>query len=807
MQVVGATADVMANPRYPKDRSAVLQGPATKDVAFLAIAVGLISLSLLLFEMCMVRLFSVILSYHFVFLAVSVALLGLGVGGALGHAFRDSVDTTDWRILLALTGLTALALPTVTLLMVRPPWGARWPVYGLLAALPFVSAGMLLALIYRRFVPTSGLLYGADLVGASAGCLLSVPTLWYLDAITAMFSTGLFALVGAAALALGTHRMRASLVCGVAALLFGAAIAADLRFGPLDIPLAATYDLGMKTMFAALRNPLGPARILETRWTPLARTDLVQYVDPTVRAIFTDAGAGTVMLRFDGDWAKLAPLQHDTGFLPLAVGPRQHVLLIGPGGGKDVLLALMGGAREITAVEVNPATVAFVREHGSFTGGIYDRPDVHVVVAEGRSFVRRTPDRYDMVYLSLVFTQASEAVGYSLVENFIYTIESFQDYLDHLRPGGWLAMVLHDDAALSKALTTGLVALRHRGIPYSDLVRQVAVIRQPNRPGEDPRATRYPLLVLKAEPFTRDETMALARETEALGLDPLFIPGVVERGLIPQLLRSPAALAEFEARAPYNVQPATDDSPFFYNTDPGVPRSLQWLLWATLVVLLISLTLPIARERASVASAVWAPRLLIASYFALIGTGYTLAEVALLQKFVLFLGWPTLTLAIGLTALLISSGIGSFLTQRWSAPVLVPRVQAAILMAALILLTHPVVLPVVTRALLGFPLPARALVTAALLFPIGLPLGMSLPLGLRLAGILAPERIPSLWAVNGVASVLGSVLAVVLALSIGFNAALVAAGLVYGGVIFLVARLSARVLRLPEPALPKGGRR
>lgn len=759
------------------------------NIASLAAGVALMSLALLLFEISLTRLFSVVLNYHFVFLAVSVALMGLGVGGCVGQFLVRCAHGAKAGALLIFAGLTATALPLVTFMMVSPAWGGSWPIYALLAALPFVSAGAMSALLYQRFASASGLLYGLDLAGASGGCALSVVMLWRVDAVSTMLTSAGAALLGTAALAFGLRRPLAATSWGMATVLVGAGVAVIVRFAPLDVPVAAPYDFSTKTMFAALNDHVAPARILETRWTPLGRTDLVQYPDPSVRAIFTDAGAGTLMLRFDGDWDKLEPLRRDTGFLPFSISPRERVLVIGPGGGKDVLLALMGGAQDITAVEINPATVAMVREHGTFNGRIYDRPNVHVIVAEGRSFVRRSREHFDLIYLSLVFTQAVEAIGYSLAENFIYTTEAFQDYLSHLRPGGWLAMVLHDDASLSKVLMTGLVVLQRRGVSYPDLRSRLAVIRLPNRPEDDPRTTRQPLLLFKNEPFTNNEATALARLSATRGLDALFIPGVVERGLVPLLLSSPAALAEFRARAPYNVHPATDDSPFFYNTELGVPRALWGLVWGTLLAAGVLFALSLATTRPLASESLGKP-ILLTSYFALIGIGFALVEIALLEKLVLFLGWPTLALAVGLAAFLAAGAVGSLLMQRWHATQVVPRARLAALFGAVVLLAHAVALPTVTQASLSFSQSTRVFLAIMLVAPVGIPLGVLFPTGVRLAGSLYSGSLPSLWAINGVASVLGSALAIVLALRMGFTAALVIGSCVYGIVAVLARGLS-----------------
>lgn len=309
------------------------------------------------------------------------------------------------------------------------------------------------------------------------------------------------------------------------------------------------------------------------------------------------------------------------------------------------------------------------------------------------------------------------------------------------------------------------------------------------------------MLVLKVDPFTQEEARALARESDLLGLDPLFVPGMIERGLIPQVLRSPDALTKFEAVAPYSVRPATDDSPFFYSTSTGVPAPLGHLLWGMLGILVMFLLFSL-RGGSNLQDPPQEMRgALVACYFALIGVGFTLAEVALLQKLFLLLGWPTLTLAVGLAALLISSGIGSLRTQRYDLTVLPRRVQLGMLAVVLILVSYAVVLPTVIRTFLGFSQVFRACVAAALIFVLGIPLGTALPLGLRVARFSAPGRIPMLWAINGVASVLGSVLALVLALQLGFNAALITSALTYGTASLLATRFLTHSVP-PIPARP-----
>jgi hypothetical protein len=365
-----------------------------------------------------------------------------------------------------------------------------------------------------------------------------------------------------------------------------------------------------------------------------------------------------------------------------------------------------------------------------------------------------------------------------LTENDVYTVEAFQDYLNRLQTGGWLAMVLHDNAALSKALMTAIASLQRSGIPYAHLAQHIAVV------GQDPSASLLPLLIVKAEPFTANEAQRLLATAGALRLSPVYIPHVYEHGLIAQLTSNSALLARFAAEAPYDVRVTTDDAPFFYNTDRGVPRSL---LWATAILLVLSLGAAIAVPRGLLGDVRPRSGLRLRLYFLLIGTGFMMIEVAVLQKLILFLGWPTLSVAVGLAGLLLARGIGSLVSQRWPVTDLGQRVQWCALGAAAVTLCYVWILPPVYRSgMSSLPILERAAAAVALLFPLGVLLGTAFPSGLRLASVISPDAIPWLWALNGVASVLGGFLATVLAFLNGYSLSLVAAAVLYSTLAALV---------------------
>ncbi|MBI4530733.1 MAG: hypothetical protein HY709_04355, partial [Candidatus Latescibacteria bacterium] len=329
----------------------------------------LISLGMLLFEISLVRIFSVILTYHYVFVVVSLSLFGLGLGGIFVHLFRRDIPGTEdrFRELGSFAFLSAVSVSLVVSILTRLSSPSHILLYGGLMLIPFFFAGGVFSSAFRMFPGESSRIYGADLIGAAGGCILALWLLSRLGGVGTGLFVGMIISGGAFLFAIGGRRMGRYLIGGLmVGCWFFVHIAGLLRW---DVPVA---DNPEKDMYDAMHQASWPAEIAETRWSAFGRTDLVRYTNfSDWMALFIDGEAGTNMYRFNGDPrhpdSQAEKLKNSfSGYFPFFfLEGGERVLTIGPGGGRDVLGALLGGAGQITAVEVNRDMVEIVREYSA----------------------------------------------------------------------------------------------------------------------------------------------------------------------------------------------------------------------------------------------------------------------------------------------------------------------------------------------------------------------------------------------------------------------------------------------------------
>lgn len=539
-------------------------------------------------------------------------------------------------------------------------------------------------------------------------------------------------------------------------------------------------DDPIKDLYRLSSDPAKGGEIIESRWSLFGRTDLVKHPgDPDEMNLFVDGTAGTPLYRFSGDplapGAKAEAMKRDfTGYFPfltLKDNQRDSILIIGPGGGRDVLAALMGGFREIIGVEVNPQLVEMVREQGAFTGNIYSGfENVKVVVDEGRNFVKRSTGPYDMVLLTLPVTKSSRSVeGYALTESFLLTTEAILDYWNRLSPEGQVVVVLHNGDMALRLLSVVTAALAEIGIPQEEVFRHLCIVGW----------GLTPTVVLRKSPISPEEAASMKELLVRTGYasNPGFFPGEGGAGDDPVLkalnyaASGKATMERIAEVTSIDISPVTDDSPFFYKFEKGLPTEVATILIVALAGTVVTAALPLTRRREGTVHGRGI------AVFGLIGFSFMAAEVVLIQKLMLFIGQPTVTLGVVLIALLTGISAGS----RYSAGIPAERLAYVFrrnaLITGILLLGYILFLPLITSALLGWGLALRMEAAFVILFPVGFFAGGLFPAGMRVCG--GKGGAPWLWAVNGTASVLGSVTAVAIAMKLGFSAALLAAGAGY----------------------------
>ncbi len=776
--------------------SATLQAPAaqlqSKEVSqpALLIGLGLTSFAALLLELALTRLFSVVLFYHFAFLAISIALLGLGAGGVFAYLLKTRLTRLPTRnlaaglclvnsVLIFLVLETVLHVP-VTLQVSGKNFLLLTVIY-LAAAVPFFLTGILFSVIFARETQRIPLLYGADLGGGALACLAVVPLLnWIGGPNTILMASA--ALTVAAAVWAPTQTVRR--IAGGFLAAFLMLIAGNLSDRLIDVVYA-------KGVFR------DPEWVEFARWNALSRVE-VDHQD-AAKTVVIDADASTYIMNVEPEQVQGTPweriLQSRPPALVNVLRPRGDYAIIGPGGGIDVLSALAAGSPNVTGIEINPiiANTIMRGRYATYSKHLYQRPDVHLHVTDGRSYLRSTDQQFDVVQMTLVDTWASTAAGaFALSENNLYTVEAFREYFEHLRPDGMIAITrweFHEPREALRVVAVAMDALHRLGVANPARHFIVASAGTLDEDG-------IPVVVLaKKSPFTAEEEAEvkthLARYTQ---LRPLYLPSEPARNPFGDLIASNDPYA-FARQYAYNVAPVSDDAPFFFftlkpsqilgheNLQAGVDWKVNLGVLVLLLVLIISLVavvvfliLPLALHSGRMRQS---PLPLL--YFIAVGLGYILVEIAFIQRFVLFLGHPTYALTVVIFLLMLSSGAGSLFSRRW-----LPRTQLAWMPIALVilaLLVDVLFLPRWLVAGVGLGFYYRLGVSALLLAPLGFVMGMPFPTGLRalaagpvveLSGVLsaADNAVEWAWAMNAAASVLGSVLAMVIAIQFGLNVTL-----------------------------------
>ena len=785
---------------------------------------ALLSAGVLGYEILLARLLAIVHWHHFAYMIIAVALLGFGAAGSLVAVLQEPL-LRRFRLSFGLAALgfgagaplafaLAQSLPFNALEIAwdraQPAW--LFALY-LVLSLPFLSAALALALAFRVHAARAGALYRMDLIGAGLGALGMV---FLLDALPLADALRVVGVLGAAAGGIVLLWGRARRLAQGAALL---AVAAGLAL-PVALPddwlrphpspykgLSLALTAPDARIVAERHGPLGWVAAVESPAVPFRHAPglslLAPAGPPAQIGLFTDGGAPSAITPANAD---LRYLEAETAALPYHLVERPRVLVLGAGGGAEVLRALHHGASAVDAVELNPDVLAVVRDVAAGTpGAAWEGEGVRTHVADARSFAARSSEQWDLIQLALVDSFSAAAAGvHALDESLLYTVEAFETFLDRLAPDGVLAVTrwlkLPPRDAL-KLLWTARVALEARGV--AEPASRLAMIR----------GWKTTTLVIGAQPFGEEAIAGLRAFANTYAFDLVWHPGLAEsdanrhnRLAQPEFYRGAAAILgpdpdAFAERYKFALKPATDDRPFFFHSlkwatlpellalraQGGLPL-VEWgfvILVATLAqgaiaaVLLILLPLLALRAPRTTSTAA-PPRWRVVVFFACLGLAFLFIEIAFMQRFAVFLGHPLYAIAVVLAGILIFAGLGAGATDRLTRlagrrpPIALAAVGIIVVGGAYIGL-----LPWVFEAAQGWPVAARIAVALALLGPVGFLLGMPFPLGLKALGARAPALVPWAWGINACASVVSASLATFIALHVGFTPVLGCALVLY----------------------------
>jgi Spermine/spermidine synthase domain len=784
-----------------------------------AFVIGFVSLTL---EIAYTRVISFKLFYYYTYFAIGLALLGLGASSAVVSLSTRVRSLDPIRLVqlvapaAAVVGLAGYAtvarIPTDTNLIWAGSAGqaagqvARLAVLSVSLTAVFFAVGLLMASLFVAEAGNVRRLYFWDLTGAALGCLVAVPLQASIGP-PAMILASIVALAGLGVVAAAMTRVR----FGVSVAILVAVVIGSFGADQLKVRTDQTKTLRDRDEIAG------------GDWGPVFRVDAVQgFGDLFI--LHHDGLWGSAIWRYDGTPATTDKFLTNNRQIPFAAagGEAPRVLIIGAAGGHEVQASLFYGAGQIDAVELNPVTVSLLRgEFADYSGNLTSRPNVNYVEGDGRTFLARSGDEYDLIWFvapdSYAAANAATSGAFVLSESYLYTEEMIESAYDHLSPDGVIVAQFGDRNFAERPMRTAryfVTAREALGDRIDDFAAHAALVYERGQTQFETIST----IMLFRSPV--DERIA-ARIQDSVAKVPtastLYLPGVArEAGVVTDLITLPhAEVDRIVADYPLDISAIDDDRPFFWHFTGFGSVLTDWqrsfedaeiAIGERLIVVLVALAaviaavllwLPFAVRRSGRAS--FPGRLRLFVYFAALGLGFMFIEISMIQRFALLLGYPTLSLSVSLFTLLIATAVGARLSEIVRAirsRALPAATGLLIVLAALYLaISDPL-----TETALAWPQWARIAIVIGLLLPIGLLLGLFLPSGMDavVEAAEAGERdrgrvVAWCWAVNAFFSVLGASLTTIVSMTWGFDRAVLA-----GLVLYVVAAAALGTWRLPS---------
>ncbi|HEU4821804.1 MAG TPA: hypothetical protein VFS97_00105 [Nitrososphaeraceae archaeon] len=830
-------------------------------LAFLMIILFMVSLSVLLLELTFTRLFSIILWYDYAFMVISIAFFGLGIGSLLVHILKNKLNRENLppRILQS-TMAFAVSIPVVLLIIGHfvPSNTSFIYIFYLSSSIPFFFAGISMAMIYLRMPKEITKLYFIDLLGAGAAALVLDPIIQLLGAESVLLSTSLLVIGPSMAAALLLARRRTNYESEASnngndttvsienkVKIYGAIILASatvlLAFNISSNFFAIEPGIS-KGLHYQLSKPL-EFQHLSTQWNSFSRIDVTRQIrhdynteaallnnstentgrSKALASIIIDADADTPVFRWNGSYNDISWVRQYMDYLPYELLKANNTLVIGSGGGEDVLIALAGGSRNITAVELNPLIISKTKEFGRSAGNLYERKEVNVFVDDGRRYISSSNSNYDIITIKLVDSWAAQlAGGYALSENYLYTVEAFRQYLQHLDKANGMMVMVRWNIELPRLMPLLVESLiSETGKSAQEISKQMIVVE--NRPGlyfgANDNRTIYPVIVmLKNKPFTQSEISLVTDRVRENDAQVFVIPGVHVQPPYDKLLMTSGNLEKSEDQkkskgqdvvenenieAIIELKPPTDDSPFFFAREkiPGQMIILVVTVLSVSGVLALLLVYYSKMNKIHLASSSlsW----LSVLFVIFIGLGFMVIEITFIQKFLLLLGTPIMALTVIVFSILVSSGMGAYLSGKLFRGSPQKGMIISIPLLITIILIYYSFLQEIINSNIALEIQYRIGLTFALLSPAGLLMGFQFPSIIRMTSLYAKkqtvqlcetenqhEDVTLLWGVNVIASVIGTVLTAILSMIIGFSGnLLVGAGLYFGGYLVIIISL------------------
>lgn len=774
------------------------------------IGIFLLSFSVLAFEITITRILSVILYYHLAFMVISLAMLGLGAGGVYIYFSAKIKEKADFFITF-FTLLSSISIIISLILILSFPFKPFvsiktffdfWFLY-LLFAFPFFFAGLSFSLIFFKLSKQISKVYFFDLVGGGMGALLIVPLLYILDAPTIVifiaFSTALSSLFF-------------SLSC-------------QNRFKIISIILTifllclAFFNFYYQAIKVSYVKGEKETNLIYQKWSPVGRVVVSPMKENTIHAwglspnykpdklpeqlqIMIDGAAGTDLEKMTDNLEEdLEHLKYDITSLAYYIAPTSRSLIIGFGGGRDILTSLLFGFKEVEGVEINPVMEEIIcQRFRDYSGKICEMKNVKLVTGEGRSYIAQSTVKYSLIHLSLIDSWAATVAGaYALSENSLYTTEAFLEYFKHLEENGILTIsrfIFEPPQQTIRALSLCRAALEESGV--QNFGKNIMIFKTPVFYNKDLFVSN---LMCKKSAFTEEEIKKAENIAKDMGFDVIYTPLDQKGNYFTKFILA-ADVEQFYKNYPFRIEPPTDNEGFFFhmlklkdfwrvfnfkNIEGGQLHN-YYSVFILITILIIAsilsfffILLPLLFRKAKfLVSKNEALRYVL--YFAFLGLGFMLIEISLIQRFSIFLGHPIYSIIIALFSILLFSGIGSLLTSKLNMKI--SKVISALILTGIIFL-------IISFSFfkIQMPLISKSFLSIIFLAPLGLFMGIPFPSGINLLDKKDRQLIPWAFGINCITSTVGSVLTLILYINSGFRITFLVALVFYLFAIFVIKKL------------------
>lgn len=787
-----------------------------KDLFFF-INLFLVTLTTMLVELMLTRVFSATMWHHFAFLSVSVAMFGMTIGAVIVQ-YLNKYFTSDntYERSLNYSILFALSIPFsfIAHLTVKVDFAFNFMsmfstfFFFIIIAIPFILSGIIVSIALTRYKASVSKLYFWDLAGAAAACVLVIPLLDQLDAPSLIVLTGAFSALGALLLSLNTLKRK-----DLSSFKKPALIILIL----LSLIFFSFYNHSNRAISITWFKGSMEKRLEYEKWNSYSRISvfpggkvpfgwgisrhMIEGIRVEQKRLYIDSNSLTVLTKFNGDLNSISYLGLDITNLGHYLKTGGDIAIIGAGGGRDILSALLFKYKNIYAIEINDAIIDIIKnKYADYVGNLEKYPQVHLINDEARSWIMRSKKKFDLIQVSFIDTWAATSAGaFAMTENSLYTVNAWKKFLNKLNDDGMLSFTRWSEGDYSpesfRLVALAVETLRQSGI--NDPQKHIIFARS----YESRHTSSHPCgtILVSKTPFTAEQVDTLKNVIKQNGFNLIIEPNSLNLATYKPLLEE--NYRKYLDEHPLNLNAPTDDKPYFFNflklKDAFFSSSVKHidintkakhaaiyilgnLLLVVTILSVIFIVLPILHKR-NKNEKIAKKTLPTTLFFAAIGCAFMLIEISQLSRLTIYLGHPIYGLAVALFLLLLSSSIGAFWSGTFLKDTQKRNKRATLVLAALIvlLIAYSIVTPVIVDVADGLSTILRILVSAILLVPVGFLMGVPFPLAMTLARERKDPSTALYWGINGATSVTSSVLAAAISIQFGITAAFLTGAFFY----------------------------